>query len=95
VSSAWGTNQHAWGLQTRSPGSEPIGNVSASRSKGNGFGVRTQFSWVPRQNPRIMGPAEDPILLGPVEDPILMGPTSGPNSLGSGVRTQGSKVLGF
>jgi len=42
-----------------------------------------------------MGPAEDPILLGPVEDPILMGPTSGPNSLGSGVRTQGSKVLGF
>jgi hypothetical protein len=43
---------------------------------------RTQFSWVLRQDPRVMGPASNPILLGPALGPKANGSCGGPNSLG-------------
>jgi len=65
-------------FRTARLGSGPIGNGP----KANGSRIRTQFSWVMRQDPLVM-------------DPRLMSLVSGPNSLGFSIMTQCSRVLGF
>ena len=56
----------------------------------NGSCVKTQFTWILRQDPMVMGPALGPNGNGSC---VLLDPASRPKSNGSCVRTQGQWVV--